>query len=65
MHEIGHSGGFSCRLLGPLLKTGLILMKNVLKWLAKNILIPLELTASISPADAVFHKKWLDQALQH
>ena len=33
------SGG--CRLLGPLLKTGLPLMKNIIKPLAKSVLIPL------------------------
>ena len=34
LHEIGRSGRFLGRLLGPLLKTGLPLMKNVLKPLA-------------------------------
>ena len=38
------SGGFLGRLLGPLLKTGLPLMKNVIKPLAKSALIPLRLT---------------------
>ena len=33
------SGGFIGRLLGPLLKTGLPLMKNVIKPLAKSVLI--------------------------
>ena len=33
------SGGFTGRLLGPLLKTGLPLMKNVIKPLAKSVLI--------------------------
>ena len=32
-----HSGGFLSRLLGPLLKTGLLLMKNVIKPLAKCV----------------------------
>ena len=32
------SGGFLGRLLGPLLKTGLPLMKNVIKSLAKSVL---------------------------
>ena len=44
LHKIGQSGGFLGRRLGPLLKTGLPLMKNILKPLAKRILIPLELT---------------------
>ena len=35
------SGGFLGRLLGPLLNTGLLLIKNVIKPLAKSILIPL------------------------
>ena len=48
------SGGFLGRLLGPLLKTGLPLIKNVIKPLAKSVLIPLEWTA---PADAGLHKK--------
>ena len=50
------SGGFLGRLLGPLLKTGLPLMKNVIKPLAKSILIPLGLTAAASAADAGIHK---------
>ena len=50
------SGGFLGRLLGPLLKTGLPLIKNVIKPLAKSILIPLGLTAA---ADAGIHKKIL------
>ena len=45
LHKIGHSGGFLSRLLGPLLKTGLPLIGNVLKTLAKRFLIPLGLTA--------------------
>ena len=45
------------RLLGPLLKTGLPLMKNVIKPLAKSILIPLGLTATASVAGAGIHKK--------
>ena len=40
------SGGFLGRLLGPLLKTGLPLMKNVIKSFAKSFLIPLGLTKS-------------------
>ena len=51
------SGGFRSRLLGPLLKTGLPLMKNAIKPLAKSVLIPLGLTAATSTADAGIHKK--------
>ena len=39
------SEGVLGRFLIPLLKTGLPLMKNVLKSLAKSVLIPLELVA--------------------
>ena len=53
------SGGFLGRLLGPLLKTGLPLIKNVIKPLAKSVLIPLGLTAAASAADAGIHKKML------
>ena len=60
LHKIGQSGGFLGRLLGPLLKTGLPLMKNVLKPLAKSILIPLGLTAAASATDAAIHKKMFD-----
>ena len=54
------SGGFLGRLLGPLLKTGLPLIKNVIKPLAKSVLIPLGLTAAASAADAGMHKKILE-----
>ena len=53
------SGGFLGRLLGPLLKTGLPLMKNIIKPLAKSFLIPLGLTAAASTADARIHRKIL------
>ena len=51
------SGGFLSRLLGSLIKRGLPLIKNVIKPLAKNVLIPLGLTAAASAADAGIHKK--------
>ena len=35
------SGGFLGKLLGPLLKTGLLLIKNVITPLVKRVLIPL------------------------
>ena len=53
------SGGFLGRLLGSLLKTGLPLMKSLIKPLAKSVLIPLGLTAAASAADAGIHKKIL------
>ena len=52
------SGEFLGRLLGPLLKTGLPLIKNVIKPLAKSVLIPLGLTAAASAADAGIQKKY-------
>ena len=52
-------GGFRDRLLGPLLKAGLPLMKSVIQPLAKSVLIPLGLTAAASSADAGIHKKIL------
>ena len=59
INKIDQSGGFLSRLLGPLLKTGLPLIKNVIKSLAKSVLIPLRLTAAASAADAGIHKKIL------
>ena len=56
MHKIGQSGEFLVRILRPLLKIGLPLMKNVLEPLAKSVLIPLRLTAA-SATDAAIHKK--------
>ena len=53
------SGRFLCRLLGPLLKTGLTLIKNVTEPLAKSVLIPLGLTAAASAADAGIYKRIL------
>ena len=55
--EMIQSGEFLGRLLRPLLKTGLPLMKNVIKPLAKSVLILLGLTAAAaSVADAAIHK---------
>ena len=52
LHKIRQSGGLLGRLLGPLLKTGLALIGNVLKPLAKSVLIPLGITAAASGTDA-------------
>ena len=62
MDKIGQLGGFLGKILGPLVKTGLPLMKNVLKPLAKNVLRPLRLTTAASATDAAIHKKmfWSD-----
>ena len=59
------SGGFLGRLLGLLQKTGLPLIKNVIKLLAKRVLTPLGLTAAASAADAGIHKKilWSDNKI--
>ena len=58
INKIIQSGGFLSKLLGPLLKTGLPLIKNVIKPLAKIISIPLGLTAAASAANAGIHKKY-------
>ena len=52
-------GGFLGRLLGPLLKTALPLIKNVIEPLAKSVLIPIGLTTAASAADAGIHKNIL------
>ena len=48
MHKIGQSGGVLGILLGPLLKTGLPLLKNVLKTAA---------AAAAAATDAAINKK--------
>ena len=50
------SGGFLGKLLGPLLRTGLPLIKSVIKPLAKSVLVPLGLTVAASAVDAGIHK---------
>ena len=50
------SGVFLGKLLGPLLKIGLLLIKNVIKPLPKSVLIPLELTAAASAGEAGIHE---------
>ena len=57
--KIIQSGGFLSKHTGPLLKTGLPFKKNVIKPLAKIVLIPLGLTAATSVADAGIQKKVL------
>ena len=44
LSKITQSGGFLDRLLGPLLRTGLPLMKNVIQPFVKGVLIPSGLT---------------------
>ena len=53
------SGEILGKLLGPLLKTGIPLMKSVITPLAKSVLIPSGLTAAASAANAGIHKKIL------
>ena len=59
LSKMMQSGGFLGRLLGPLVRTGLPLMKSVIQPLAKSDLIPLGLTAAASAPDAGIHKKIL------
>ena len=54
------SGGFLGILLGPLLKIGLPLIKNVIKLLAKSVSIPLGLTAAASAAEEEYITKYYD-----
>ena len=54
------SGGCLGKLLGPLLKIGLPLTKNIIILLAKSVLIPLGLTAAASAEDAGIQKKILE-----
>ena len=49
--------GFFVRLVGPLLKIGLSLLKDVVKPLAKSVLFPLGLKAVASATDAAIQKK--------
>ena len=49
--------GFLVTCLGPLLKAGLPLMKNVIKPLAKSILISLGSKAAASAADVRIYTK--------
>ena len=65
LHKIGPSREFLGRLLGALLKTGLPLIRNVLKPLAISVLIPLGLTAAASSIDSLFIRKRLDLVTQH
>ena len=48
-------GEYLGRLLGPLVKTGLPLMKSVVQPLVKSFLIPLGLTVAASAVDAGIH----------
>ena len=58
LHKIGKLGGFFFRFIGPLLKTGLPLIGNVIEPLAKGVLMLLGLTTAAA-TDAAIHKKML------
>ena len=60
LSKIVQLGRFLGRLIGPLLRTGLPLIGNVLKSLAKSILVPLGLTAAAAATDAVIEKKFFE-----
>ena len=55
--KITQSGGFLGKRLVPLIKTGLPLIKIVIKPLSKSVLIQVGLTAAASAADAGIQKK--------
>ena len=57
LSKMMQSGELLNRLLRPLLKTGLPLIKSVIKPLAKSFLLPLGLTAAALAVDAGIHKK--------
>ena len=65
LSKMMQSGGFLDRLLGPLLKTGLTLIKNETKPLAKSVLIRLGLTEAALAANAGVHKKILGSGNDH
>ena len=52
------SGDFLGKLLGPLLKTRLPLIKNVIKPLAKSVVIPLWVTAADQQQMQEYAKKY-------
>ena len=57
LSKIRQHRGFLGRILGPLLKSGLPLIGNVLKPIAKSVLIPLGLTAAALTTNAANHSK--------
>ena len=58
LQNIGQSGGFSARLLGPVLKSVFPLIGNVLRPLAKSVLMPLGLAAAPATDAAIRKKKF-------
>ena len=65
LSKMVQSGEFLSRLFGSLLKIGLPLIKNVIKPLAKSVLISFGLTVAASAADAGIHKKILGSDQRH
>ena len=63
--KIGQSGRYLGRLLGSLLKTGFSLKQNVVRPLAKSVLISLELTAAASALMQLFKRKFLNLVWKH
>ena len=60
MHKIGQSGVFLGRCLESILKTGFLLMKDLLKPLAKSVLVSLGLIAAASATGAaVLENVWI------
>ena len=55
--------GFLGGILGPLIKTSLLLIENVHNSLAKSVLVPLELTAAASETDAAIQKKVFESGM--
>ena len=56
LHKMGQPGGFLDSLVGPLRMTALPLKGNLLKPLAKSVLMPLGLTAAVSATYVAIHK---------
>ena len=58
MHKVQKSRGVLGGILGPLLKTGLPLIRNILRSLARSVLIPLASTAAAAAVatGATIHK---------
>ena len=63
LSKLVHLGRFLVKLLQPSLKTSFCLMKNVIKPLAKSVLIPLKLAASALAAVIGIPKKILGSGM--
>ena len=63
LDKIVQSGGFLGRTLGQLLKIGIPFMKNILKSLAKSVLMTLELAAALA-TDGVIPKKTFESGMR-